>query len=95
MELQADDTVVEGWDVYDSEGDRIGAVEEVAPTWLRVEGELGDEIYVPMSSVEAAAGGEVSLDAPASEISTLGWDRPPSRSRVAPLLDDGIDDGFD
>ncbi len=82
-EPHADDMVAQGWDVYDSEGDRIGAVDEVTPSWLRVEGELGDEIYVPISSVETAAGGEVSVDAPASEIATLGWDRPPGSSRPA------------
>lgn len=87
-EPHTEDVIAEGWDVYDSEGERIGAVAEVTPSWVRVEGELGNELFVPITAVEAAAGGEVSLDTPASEIGTLGWDRPPERSRTEELLDE-------
>jgi Uncharacterized protein conserved in bacteria (DUF2171) len=72
------DLISPGWDVFDSEHERIGTVDEVAPTYVAVTGETGTRLYVPLDAVEAAAGGEVSLDTPASEIGTLGWDAPPA-----------------
>jgi Uncharacterized protein conserved in bacteria (DUF2171) len=71
------DLISPGWDVFDSEHERIGSVDEVAPTYVAVTGETGTRLYVPLDAVEAAAGGEVSLDTPASEIRTLGWGSPP------------------
>ncbi|HEU4571832.1 MAG TPA: DUF2171 domain-containing protein [Candidatus Limnocylindrales bacterium] len=87
-EPHTEDLIGEGWDVYDSEGERIGDVQEVTATWIRVEAETGNDLFVPLTSVEAAAGGEVYLDSPASESSTLGWDRPPEESRTEELLRD-------
>jgi hypothetical protein len=91
-EPDTDDMVAPGWDVYDSDGERIGSVEEVTATWLRIDGELGRDLFVPISNVEAAAGGRVSLDTPASDAASLGWDQPPQGSRTEELLEEGSTD---
>jgi hypothetical protein len=85
-EPNANDLLSPGWDVYDSEGQRIGTVDEATGTYIRVDGETGRELFIPITSVEAAAGGEVTLDTPASEIATMGWDQPPEGSRTEELL---------
>jgi hypothetical protein len=76
-EPNVDDMVAPGWDVFDSEHERIGSVEEVTDAYLRVEGETGIPLFIPLDYVETAAGGEVSLDSPASEAAALGWHVPP------------------
>jgi hypothetical protein len=79
-----DDLIAPGWDVYDSDGERIGAVDEVTGTHVKIAGEIGRDLFIPLSAVEAAAGGHVTLDTPASEVTTMGWDRPPSADSSGP-----------
>jgi hypothetical protein len=87
-EPQTADMISAGWDVYDSDGERIGDVEEVTAAWLRVAGEVGESLYVPIASVEAAAGGAVTLDTPGSEIPAMGWDRPPETAAADTAAED-------
>ncbi|HEY3522541.1 MAG TPA: hypothetical protein VGK63_02465 [Candidatus Limnocylindrales bacterium] len=87
-EPDTDDLVAEGWDVYDSDEERIGEVREVTASWIRVEGEVGASLYVPLTAVEAATGGEVRLDTPGSEMRTMGWDRAPDDSAAEAPLED-------
>lgn len=86
-EPHADDLIAPSWDVYDSDGERIGTVDEVTGTYLQVTGELGAGLHVPLTAVEAAAGGEVHLDTSAAEIPAMGWGRPPTESRTEEILE--------
>jgi hypothetical protein len=87
-EPHTDDMISVGWDVYDSDGERIGAVEEVTASYVRVEGETGTQLFIPVTAVEAAAGGEVRLDEPGTDAAAMGWDRPPSAAGADELLED-------
>lgn len=68
-----------GWDVYSSDGDKIGDVEEVYPYYLTVSKGFffSSEKYVPVSAITSVDGEKVYVNATKSEIDNLGWDTIP------------------
>ena len=68
-----------GWDVFSSDGDKIGDVEEVHSHYLTVSKGFffPSEKYVPVSSITNVDGERVYVNATKSEIDNLGWDTIP------------------
>jgi len=68
-----------GWDVFSSDGDKIGDVEEVQPHYLTVSKGFffPSEKYVPVSAITSVDGERVYVSATKSEIDNLGWDTIP------------------
>jgi len=73
--------VSDGWDVYGSEGDKIGSIDEVGPNYILVRKGLifPKDIYVPHSAVSDVNPDQtaVMLNVPKSGIEELGWGEPP------------------
>jgi len=71
-----------GWDVFSSDGDKIGDVEEVHPHYLTVSKGFffPTEKYVPVSSITSVDGERVYVNATKSEIDNLGWDTIPQET---------------
>jgi hypothetical protein len=67
-----------GWDVYDSNGEKIGDVAEVTSSYVRAHksGLRGGDCYIPRAALESAEDRNVYLNVPKAEMS--GWDQPPS-----------------
>lgn len=69
-----------GWDVYSSDGDKLGDVEEVQPHYLTVSKGFffPSEKYVPVSAITNVDGERVYVNASKAEIDNLGWDTVPT-----------------
>jgi hypothetical protein len=67
-----------GWEVYSSDGERIGRVDEVGPDHLRLELEVlaGSSVPVPLDSVADAADGRVDLDLPTDAVANVTVEEP-------------------
>jgi hypothetical protein len=67
-----------GWEVYSSDGERVGRVDEVALDQFTLELEVvgGSSVPIPFGSVTDAADGRVDLDLPAEEIGGIAWEDP-------------------
>lgn len=78
--------VTKGWSVIGADGKKIGDVDEVYPTYLKLRKGLifKKDIYVPNAAVRQLRGDEVHLDVPESEIEALGWDTPPFATEGRP-----------
>lgn len=68
-----------GWDVFSSDGDKLGDVQEVQPHYLTVSKGFffPSEKYVPVSAITSVDGERVYVNASKSEIDNLGWDTIP------------------
>src|SRR5687767_14491734 len=68
-----------GWDVFTSDDDKIGSVEEVHPHYLVVGKGLifHSERYVPVSTITSVDGKKVYLGVSKAEVEQQGWDRIP------------------
>ena len=77
MDLEAS-LIQPGWQVYSSDGERIGSVTGVTEDHLEVELEVlaGSMLAVPFDHVEAADQGQVELDVPAGEVGQMDWGAP-------------------
>jgi sporulation protein YlmC with PRC-barrel domain len=64
-----------GWEVYSSDGERVGTVGDVERGHFELALEVlpGSALEVPFDDVEAADGGRVELDVPADAIALMGW----------------------
>lgn len=71
--------VQQGWVVYGRDGKKIGEIDEVTPTYLKLRQGLifKKDVYVPLMAVAQLRGNEVHLSVPQSEIEALGWHQPP------------------
>jgi uncharacterized protein (TIGR02271 family) len=78
-----------GWDVFTSDGDKIGDVEEVHPHYLVVGKGLifHSERYVPVSTIAAVDGNKVRLSVTKAEIERQGWDTIPDVADTTSLRD--------
>jgi hypothetical protein len=78
MSVQLSD-VQKGWSVIGADGKKIGEIDEVQPSYLKLhKGFLfKKDIYVPTAAVGQLRGEEVHLTVRESEIESLGWDTPP------------------
>ncbi|MFL5779361.1 MAG: DUF2171 domain-containing protein [Chloroflexota bacterium] len=68
-----------GWQVFSSDGQRVGVVRSVEPDHFEMELEVlgGSALRVPFDAVEAADDGQVELDVPAETIGLMGWGEEP------------------
>lgn len=73
-------TIGEGADVYGSDGEKWGRVDEVGAKYLTVvEGLLGQrEYYLPVSLVACADDERVELTVPVAEAKAQALDQPPT-----------------
>ncbi len=81
-------TVQPGWDVYGIDGEKVGTVREVDPTYfrLRTGGIFGKDLFVPMSAIEEPdeAMTRVNLTVSKSDVGNMGWEhRPPTTTATA------------
>jgi len=69
-----------GWDVYGSDGNEIGDVEEVGPDYIVVEkGFLFPKtLYIPVSAISSVSEDRVELSVPKDAAGDQGWDAPPA-----------------
>ncbi len=68
-----------GWDVYGSDGEKVGNVAEVGSNYLLVQKGLffTKDFYIPTSAVASVRQDEVRLSLASGEIEHQGWDSPP------------------
>lgn len=71
--------VQKGWTVYGADGKKVGDIDEVYPTYLKLHKGLifRRDIFVPAMAIGQLRGNEVHLTVPQGEIDALGWDSPP------------------
>ncbi len=64
-----------GWEVYSSDGERVGTVDAVEADRFSLELEIlgGSSLAVPFDAIEAADDGRIELDVPAEMIGQMGW----------------------
>src|SRR4028118_1879669 len=68
-----------GDEVYGSDGDKVGTVAEVQPSYIVVEKGFffPTDYYIPMSAVASAGDGQVSLNVPKDSALNSGWETVP------------------
>jgi hypothetical protein len=68
--------IQEGWEVYSSDGERIGIVREVTADRFALALDVlpGNALAVPLDEIEAADDGRIELDIPAESVGVMGWD---------------------
>jgi uncharacterized protein (TIGR02271 family) len=68
-----------GDDVYGSDGDKVGTVAEVQPSYLVVEKGFffPTDYYIPLSAVSSASAGQVTLNVARDAALNSGWDTVP------------------
>ncbi len=80
MSMASTTQIQPGWDVYGSDGDKIGDVAEIGPDYLLVTKGLifVKDLYIPTSAVANVEESRVQLNVPKDQIDSMGWDQPPS-----------------
>ena len=79
--MEPEATVIQpGWEIYSSDGERVGTVSAVEDDHLEMELEVlgGSALAVPFDAVTAADGGRVELDVPAAQVGQMGWEGAPN-----------------
>jgi uncharacterized protein (TIGR02271 family) len=78
-----------GDDVYGSDGDKVGTVAEVQPSYIVVEKGFffPTDYYIPMSAVSSAGDGQVSLNVAKDAALNSGWDTVPDTGTVLTDVD--------
>jgi uncharacterized protein (TIGR02271 family) len=73
-----------GDDVYGSDGDKVGTVAEVQPSYIVVEKGFffPTDYYIPMSAVSSASAGQVTLNVAKDAALNSGWDTVPDTDTV-------------
>ena len=73
-----------GDDVYGSDGDKVGTVAEVQPSYIVVEKGFffPTDYYIPMSAVSSASDGQVILNVAKDAALNSGWDTVPDTETV-------------
>src|SRR5215210_3645386 len=71
-------------DVYGSDGDKVGTVAEVQPSYIVVEKGFffPTDYYIPMSAVTSAGDGQVTLNVVKDAALNSGWDTVPDADAV-------------
>jgi hypothetical protein len=77
-----------GWHIVDAEGTEIGRVDAVGDRFLEVEEGLlaAERLYIPLTAVESAAEGAVTLNVTRDEVDAVGWVVPPQTLDGADLV---------
>ncbi len=68
-----------GWDVYGSDGEKVGTVGDVGSNYLLVtKGFLfTKDIYIPMSAITGIEQDRAYINVSKDQVENMGWDRPP------------------
>ncbi len=68
-----------GWDVYGSDGDKVGDVSDIGPNYILVtKGFLfTKDIYIPTSAVTGIEQDRVYLNVAKDQVDSMGWDQAP------------------
>ncbi len=76
--------IAQGWDVFGSDDQKIGNVDEVQATCLKLARGFifAQDLYIPQSFVDHVAYDRVYLSIPKDEVDEMGWDRPPTEAEV-------------
>ena len=71
--------IMTGDEVYGSDGDKVGTVAEVQPSYIVVEKGFffPTDYYIPMSAIASVAGGQVYLNVAKDAALQSGWDTVP------------------
>ena len=77
--------IEEGWDVYASDGEKLGDVSEIGPNYLLVtKGFLfPTDLYIPTSAITNVEYDRVYLNASSDEVKQGAWSQPPATSAEA------------
>ena len=69
-----------GWDVYGSDGEKVGDVAEVGSNYLLVQKGwfFTKDYYIPTSAIVSVEPNDVRLSLASSDIANQGWDSPPA-----------------
>src|SRR5215207_753669 len=80
-----DNQITIGDDVYGSDGDKVGTVAEVQPSYIVVEKGFffPTDYYIPMSAVASASNGQISLNVAKDAALNSGWDTIPDVQTTA------------
>ncbi len=72
------------WDVVTSDGEKVGTVEEVQPTYLVVGKGLifHSERYIPVSAIVTVEQECISLNVTKDELEAQGWDTVPASATI-------------
>ncbi len=81
MELRNQDLT--GMTARGSDGDKVGKIVEVSPTYIVVEKGFffPSDHYIPTSAISSVGDDEVFLSVTKDEALNQGWDQPPARLR--------------
>ena len=73
-----------GWDVVASDGEKVGDVEEVQPTYLVVGKGLifHSERYIPVSAIVTVEQERIYLNVTKGELEAQGWDTVPASATI-------------
>ena len=73
--------IMTGDEVYGSDGDKVGTVAEVQPSYIVVEKGFffPTDYYIPLSAIASVAGGQVYLNVAKDAALQSGWDTVPDR----------------
>ena len=68
-----------GWNVYGSEGDKLGEVSDVGTTYITVSKGwfFTTDIYIPVSAIGSIEDVGIFLNIPKDQVESMGWDAPP------------------
>jgi uncharacterized protein (TIGR02271 family) len=68
-----------GWDVYGSDGEKIGTIDEVGANYVVVQKGFffPTDIYIPTSAVTSVGEDRVEISATKDSVEGQGWDQPP------------------
>lgn len=68
-----------GWDVYGSDGDKVGDVSDVGPNYVLVtKGFLfTKDIYIPTSAITGVEQDRVYINVAKDQVDSMGWDQAP------------------
>jgi uncharacterized protein (TIGR02271 family) len=77
--------IMTGDEVYGSDGDKVGTVAEVQPSYIVVEKGFffPTDYYIPMSAIASVAGGQVYLNVAKDAALQSGWDTVPDAVSAA------------
>ncbi|MBI2940889.1 MAG: DUF2171 domain-containing protein [Chloroflexi bacterium] len=84
-----------GFTCVGSNGANVGTVREVFDTYFRCDTGLlglGQDLFIPLTSVDHIEGSKIFLQVPADRVSQMGWSQPPAEAR--PTVGAGTTGGF-
>ena len=84
MARTLDRTMIQtGWDVYASDGEHIGTVDEVGDDYVLVQKGLifPRDLYIPITSITRTEDNSLWLDVAKSDVDTRDWNEPPVMGR--------------